>query len=94
MAESKFRNILGEVNLSSGEKRLKRKTELPEKPTRARRLKRGYSIREDIAHDVDLLAWFRDRSSSSVVEEAIKEHLERCQSELKSARKLWESKKA
>jgi hypothetical protein len=56
--------------------------------------KRGYSIREDIAQDVDLLAWYRDRSSSSIVDEALMEHLERCKVELKSARKLWESKKA
>lgn len=94
MVESKFGHLLEKVNLPSEKKRSKEKRVLPEKPRRAKRLKRGYSIREDIAQDVDLLAWYRDRSSSSIVDEALMEHLERCKGELKSARKLWESKKA
>lgn len=93
MAESKFSNILEGVNLSTGAKTQKGKRLVAEKPPKPKHAKQGYSILESTAHDVDLLAWYRDRSSSSIVQEALEDYFERYQSEIKSAKKLWERKK-
>jgi hypothetical protein len=48
--------------------------------------KRSYSVDMGLCEDLELLAWYQDRSSSSVVEELIRKHLQHNRALLQKAR--------
>jgi hypothetical protein len=54
--------------------------------------KRSYSVDMKICEDLEILAWYQSRSSSSVVEELIRKHLQHQKSLLLKAREVRSSR--
>jgi len=54
--------------------------------------KRSYSVDMKLCEDLEILAWYQSRSSSSVVEELIRKHLQHQRSLLFKARDVWNSR--
>jgi len=50
--------------------------------------KRSYSVDMKLCEDLEILAWYQSRSSSSVVEELIRKHLQHNRSVLLKAREI------
>ena len=59
----------------------------PEEPSHPKK-KRSYSVDMKLCEDLELLAWYMSRSSSSVVEELIRKHLQHNKSVLLKAREV------
>ncbi len=54
--------------------------------------KRSYSVDMKLCEDLEILSWYQSRSSSSVVEELIRKHLQHQRSLLFKARDVWNSR--
>jgi hypothetical protein len=54
--------------------------------------KRSYSVDMKLCEDLEILAWYQSRSSSSVVEELIRKHLQHNRSLLFKAREVRSSR--
>ena len=54
--------------------------------------KRSYSVDMKLCEDLEILAWYQSRSSSSVVEELIRKHLQHQRSLLFKARDVWNAR--
>jgi hypothetical protein len=59
----------------------------PEEPSHPKK-KRSYSVDMKLCEDLEILAWYMSRSSSSVVEELIRKHLQHNKSVLLKAREV------
>jgi hypothetical protein len=71
----------------------------PAKPVRAAeaeeshpKKKRSYSVDMKLCEDLEILAWYQSRSSSSVVEELIRKHLQHQRALLFKARDVWNAR--
>ena len=54
--------------------------------------KRSYSVDMKLCEDLEILAWYQSRSSSSVVEELIRKHLQHQRALLFKARDVWNAR--
>jgi len=54
--------------------------------------KRSYSVDMKLCEDLEILAWYQSRSSSSVVEELIRKHLQHQRSLVFKARDVWNAR--
>jgi hypothetical protein len=59
----------------------------PEEPSHPKK-KRSYSVDMKLCEDLEILAWYMSRSSSSVVEELIRKHLQHNKAVLLKAREV------
>ena len=59
----------------------------PEEPSHPKK-KRSYSVDMKLCEDLEILSWYLARSSSSVVEELIRKHLQHNKSVLQKAREV------
>ena len=59
----------------------------PEEPSHPKK-KRSYSVDMKLCEDLEILSWYLGRSSSSVVEELIRKHLQHNKSVLQKAREI------
>ena len=59
----------------------------PDEPSHPKK-KRSYSVDMKLCEDLEILAWYTSRSSSSVVEELIRKHLQHNKSVLLKAREV------
>ena len=59
----------------------------PEEPSHPKK-KRSYSVDMKLCEDLEVLSWYLSRSSSSVVEELIRKHLQHNKSVLLKAREI------
>ena len=59
----------------------------PEEPSHPKK-KRSYSVDMKLCEDLEVLSWYMARSSSSVVEELIRKHLQHNKSVLQKAREV------
>jgi hypothetical protein len=59
----------------------------PEEPSHPKK-KRSYSVDMKLCEDLEILSWYMARSSSSVVEELIRKHLQHNKSVLQKAREV------
>lgn len=59
----------------------------PEEPSHPKK-KRSYSVDMQLCEDLEILSWYMARSSSSVVEELIRKHLQHNKSVLQKAREV------
>ena len=63
----------------------------PEEPSHPKK-KRSYSVDMKLCEDLEILSWYMARSSSSVVEELIRKHLQHNKSVLLKAREVRNSR--
>ena len=59
----------------------------PDEPSHPKK-KRSYSVDMKLCEDLEILSWYMARSSSSVVEELIRKHLQHNKSVLQKAREV------
>jgi len=59
----------------------------PEEPSHPKK-KRSYSVDMKLCEDLEILSWYMARSSSSVVEELIRKHLQHNKAVLQKAREV------
>ncbi len=60
---------------------------------KVRKIKKSFSIREDVFDDLETLAWYMEKSSSEAVEEALRLYVASNKKLFEKAREIRESKK-
>jgi hypothetical protein len=70
--------------LSAAPARIAKSADLESHPKK----KRSYSVDMKLCEDLEILSWYQSRSSSSVVEELIRKHLQHNKSVLMKAREI------
>ncbi len=61
--------------------------------TRILKVKKSFSIRSDVFDDIEVLAWYMEKSTSEGVEEALRLYLSSNKKLLEQAKEIKESKK-
>lgn len=86
MARKKF-SVIDIFDKDEGKKVLKSES------TKVRKIKKSFSIRNDVFDDLEALAWYMEKSSSETVEEALRLYVSSNRKLLEKAKEIRESKK-
>jgi len=66
---------------------------LKSESTRILKIKKSFSIRSDVFSDIEVLAWYMEKSTSEAVEEALRIYISSNKKLLEKAKEIRESKK-
>jgi len=69
------------------------KTAIPSDSKKVGKGKKSFTIERNVINDLETLAWYIDKSSSEVVEEAIRKHLDNNKKLLERAKEVREAKR-
>jgi hypothetical protein len=61
--------------------------------TKVRKIKKSFSIRQDVFDELEALAWYLEKSSSEAVEDALRVYIANNRKLLEKAKEIRESKK-
>ncbi len=85
MARKKF-SVVDMFDKDEGKKVIKSES------TRILKVKKSFSIRSDVFSDIEVLAWYMEKSTSGVVEEALRLYLGSNKKLVEKAKEMRESK--
>jgi hypothetical protein len=86
MARKKF-SVIDIFDKDEGKKVVKSES------TRILKVKKSFSIRGDVFSDIEVLAWYMEKSTSEAVEEALRLYISSNKKLLEKAKEIRESKK-
>jgi hypothetical protein len=86
MARKKF-SVIDIFDKDEGKKVVKSES------TRILKVKKSFSIRGDVFSDIEILAWYIEKSTSEAVEEALRLYISSNKKLLEKAKEIRESKK-
>lgn len=66
---------------------------LKSESTKILKVKKSFSIRSDVFSDIEVLAWYMEKSTSEAVEEALRMYISSNKKLLEKAKEIRESKK-
>lgn len=66
---------------------------LKSESTKILKVKKSFSIRSDVFNDIEVLAWYMEKSTSEAVEEALRIYISSNKKLLEKAKEIRESKK-
>jgi hypothetical protein len=69
------------------------KNVLKSESTKILKVKKSFSIRSDVFDDIEVLAWYMEKSTSEAVEEALRIYISSNKKLLEKAKEIRESKK-